>query len=55
MYFHFYNECVTSKFPDFKVKDLVIDHTTQQSLTEEDRRKFLKFGVNLYISNLQHL
>ena len=47
MYFHFYNECVTSKFPDFKVKDLVIDHTTQQSLSEEDRHEFLKLGVNL--------
>jgi ribosome biogenesis protein Tsr3 len=47
MYFHFYNECVTSKFPDFKVKDLVIDHTTQQSLSEEDRHVFLKLGVNL--------
>jgi hypothetical protein len=30
-----------------KVKELVIDHTTQQSLSEEDRREFLKLGVNL--------
>jgi hypothetical protein len=30
-----------------QLKDLVIDHTTQQSLSEEDRHEFLKLGVNL--------
>jgi hypothetical protein len=34
-------------YGSFKVKDLVIDDTTQQSLSEEDRREFLKLGVNL--------
>ena len=34
-------------YGQIKVKDLVIDHTTQQSLSEEDRRESLNLGVNL--------
>ena len=34
-------------YGQIKVKDIVIDHTTQESLSEEDRRESLKLGVNL--------
>jgi hypothetical protein len=46
--FFIYDKVGISKWYGYiKVKDLVIDYTTQQSLSEEDRREFLKLGVNL--------